>query len=68
MPTFILIKDKEPVETVKGADPRGLERMVRAHAPTAESEATGSGSGDFAASSDVILPRLSKPRADSRTV
>lgn len=58
MPTFIMIKDKEVVETLKGADPRGLETLVKKYAPktsTSTAGASGSGSGDAVTAGDISL-------------
>lgn len=42
MPTFIMLKGRNAVETMRGADPAGLEALVRKHAPA--TAASGSGS------------------------
>ncbi|KAG8910664.1 hypothetical protein FRC01_006203 [Tulasnella sp. 417] len=56
MPTFVLIKNKEVVEQLKGADPKGLRNLVSKHAPKADESSEASGSGDAGPSkSDVSL-------------
>lgn len=55
MPTFVMIKDREVVDTLKGADPKRLEDMVAKYAPKADpfASASGSGSSDGPAAGDV---------------
>jgi len=66
IPTFILFKNKEAVETIKGADPKRLEALVVKHAPKAdEYGASGSGSGEPASASDVsLLEYLDMPQVN----
>ncbi|KAF8609975.1 thioredoxin-domain-containing protein [Ceratobasidium sp. AG-I] len=58
MPTFLFIKNKAVVETIRSADKSALETAVRTHAPPAP-EATSLGEGpskdESAASRDVSL-------------
>ncbi|KAG8897497.1 hypothetical protein FRB99_008115 [Tulasnella sp. 403] len=55
MPTFVLIKNKEEAARLRGADPKALEDLITAHAPKAGQVASGSGSADAPAASDVSL-------------
>lgn len=59
MPTFLFIKNKAVVETIRGADKSALETAVRTHAPPApESTSLGEGPSkdESAASRDVSCP------------
>ncbi|KAG8948695.1 hypothetical protein FRC00_008499 [Tulasnella sp. 408] len=49
MPTFVVIKDKEEVGRLRGANPEGLRSLVSRHAPKVDE------SSEAAASSDVSL-------------
>jgi hypothetical protein len=58
MPTFLLIKNKAVVETIRGADKNALESAVRTHAPPAPVAASlgeGSSKDESAASRDVSV-------------
>ncbi|KAL8286499.1 hypothetical protein RQP46_004516 [Phenoliferia psychrophenolica] len=43
MPTFVILKGRNKVEEMKGANPSGLEALVRKHAPSGAAAASGSG-------------------------
>ena len=49
MPTFMIFKNAQPVQTIRGADPAQLQDAVRKLA--AEADSDGGGSGGFAAAS-----------------
>ncbi|KDN51694.1 hypothetical protein RSAG8_00241, partial [Rhizoctonia solani AG-8 WAC10335] len=58
MPTFVLIKNHNVVETVTGADREGLSTAIQAHAPSAPAPTSlgeGSSKDESAASKDVSL-------------
>ncbi|KAG8847302.1 Thioredoxin-like protein 1 [Tulasnella sp. 330] len=57
MPTFVMIQNKQVVETLKGADRKGLEDLVKRYAPIPDAYgvASGSGSGDAISAGDVSL-------------
>ncbi|KAG9047611.1 hypothetical protein FS837_001869 [Tulasnella sp. UAMH 9824] len=56
MPTFVVIKDKQEAEQLRGADQRALRALVKKYAPAAGESNEASGSGDGGpAPSDVSL-------------
>jgi len=59
MPTFVIIKDRNVVDTLKGADPKGLEDLLKKHAPKEDphtsASGSGSGSGDAPSAGDISL-------------
>ncbi|CAE6426631.1 unnamed protein product [Rhizoctonia solani] len=58
MPTFVLIKNHNVVETITGADRAALSNAIQAHAPPAPAATTlgeGSSKDESAASKDVSL-------------
>ncbi|QRW14478.1 TRX2-thioredoxin II, related protein [Ceratobasidium sp. AG-Ba] len=58
MPTFLFIKNKAVVETIRGADKMALANALKAHAPPAPVSATpgeGSSKNESASSKDVSL-------------
>ncbi|KAG8993770.1 hypothetical protein FRB95_003937 [Tulasnella sp. JGI-2019a] len=55
MPTFVMIKNKEVIDTLKGADPKQLQDMVTKHAPTVDTYGGASGSSEAASAGDVSL-------------
>ncbi|KAM0755035.1 DUF1000-domain-containing protein [Meredithblackwellia eburnea MCA 4105] len=41
MPTFVVLRGSNKIDEMKGADPAGLESMIRRHAPTASASSSG---------------------------
>ncbi|TFY66829.1 hypothetical protein EVG20_g4265 [Dentipellis fragilis] len=65
MPTFLCIRNKQVVGQLKGADPKGLETLIRTHNQSAASapSASGSGSGSADTGSDPsLLEHLDSPQ------
>ncbi|KIO19191.1 hypothetical protein M407DRAFT_246251 [Tulasnella calospora MUT 4182] len=60
MPTFVVVKDRQEVDRIKGADQKALRSLVQKHAPKADesSEASGSGEGGPAPSDVSLLEYL----------
>ncbi|KAG8905277.1 hypothetical protein FRC00_013381, partial [Tulasnella sp. 408] len=46
MPTFVVIKDKQEAEQLRGADQRALRALVKKYAPAAGESSEASGSGE----------------------